>query len=305
MYFTGFADEAGDGIDTQIAATLELGWQHIEARNIDGLNITDIAAPDFERVYDRLQSAGIQIDCFGSAVANWAKDPRREADMEASLAELERAIPRMQRLGTRMLRGMSFMLVKDRPPDDPEIEKRVIRQIRRLVRRCEDAGIVYVHENCMTYGGQSPAHTLKLIAAADSEAFRLVFDTGNPVFSDLRLGDPPYRKQTPWDFYAQIKPFIAHVHIKDGRHLADTDDLFPEVEYTYPGEGDADVPRIIADLLNSGYDGGLSIEPHMHTAVHDADRRPQNSRRYQTYVEYGRRLMRLVAAIQQETATRP
>lgn len=68
-------------------------------------------------------------------------DPRREADWLSSVAELQRAIPRTQALGTRMLRGMSFMMIKNCPPDDPQIE--------RLVRICEEAGIVYVHENCM------------------------------------------------------------------------------------------------------------------------------------------------------------
>ena len=32
MILTGIADEAGDGIDSQIAATKALGLQHIEAR---------------------------------------------------------------------------------------------------------------------------------------------------------------------------------------------------------------------------------------------------------------------------------
>ena len=32
MIITGIADEAGDHIDAQIAATKELGWQHVEAR---------------------------------------------------------------------------------------------------------------------------------------------------------------------------------------------------------------------------------------------------------------------------------
>ena len=31
MILTGIADEAGDGIDSQIAATKALGWKHIEA----------------------------------------------------------------------------------------------------------------------------------------------------------------------------------------------------------------------------------------------------------------------------------
>ena len=38
MYLTGIADEASKGIEEQIAATRELGWTHIEARNVDGRN---------------------------------------------------------------------------------------------------------------------------------------------------------------------------------------------------------------------------------------------------------------------------
>jgi sugar phosphate isomerase/epimerase len=85
------------------------------------------------------------------------------------------------------------------------------------------------------------------------------------------------------------------VHIKDGRHIADGSGLFPEVRYTFPGEGDAEIARIVTDLLRSGYDGGFSIEPHMEAAAHDRGKSDANERRLPTYVEYGRRLMQLVA----------
>ena len=39
MYLTGFADEAGKDIDTQIKATLELGWKNIELRAIGEKNL--------------------------------------------------------------------------------------------------------------------------------------------------------------------------------------------------------------------------------------------------------------------------
>ena len=39
--------------------------------------------------------------------------------------------------------------------------------------------------------------------------------------------------------------------------------------FTYPGEGHGCVKRILSDLLGSGYDGWLSIEPHMTTVFHD------------------------------------
>lgn len=76
MYFTGFADEAGDSIETQIKATLALGWNHIESRSINKINITDISENEFDHVYETLMENDVRINCFGSAIANWSKDPR-------------------------------------------------------------------------------------------------------------------------------------------------------------------------------------------------------------------------------------
>jgi len=35
IYLTGFADEAGPALETQIRVTNELGWKHIEMRNVE------------------------------------------------------------------------------------------------------------------------------------------------------------------------------------------------------------------------------------------------------------------------------
>ena len=42
-FIQDFADEAGASIDTQIKATVELGWRNIECRNVDWVNLTDAA----------------------------------------------------------------------------------------------------------------------------------------------------------------------------------------------------------------------------------------------------------------------
>jgi len=85
-----------------------------------------------------------------------------------------------------------------------------------------------------------------------------------------------------------------NVHIKDGRYILESDGISSKVEYTFPGEGDGDVTRIVRDLLQSGYDGGFSIEPHMAVVYHDGSDQSQDEVRYNNYVEYGRRFMRLV-----------
>jgi len=300
MYYSGFADEAGDSIDRQILATKTLGWSNIECRNVDGTNLTDISDEDFEAVSGKLSESGVRINCFGSAVANWGKDPRKEEDFQSSMASLRRAIPRMHKLGTKMIRGMSFAIVRDAQPDSPEIEKMVFEKLRAFVRLCEEGDVIYVHENCQNYGGLSYQHTLKLIEQVDSPNFKLAFDTGNPVGSDHHSGKPPYRKQSSWEFYDNVREFIAHVHVKDCKFVAETGETFPKLEHTFPGEGNGDVRRIVQDLLARGYDGALSIEPHLAVVYHDDSVTSPEEIRFANYVEYGRRLEALVTDIKQK-----
>jgi len=297
MIFSGFADEAGSTIETQIRATQELGWANIECRNVDGVNLTDIPDEKFDEVYQKTRDAGIQVHCFGSAVANWSKDPRSEDDFISSMESLKRAIPRMHRLGTKYIRGMSFAIARNEPPDSPELEEMIFKKVRALVRVCEEGEVIFVHENCQNYGGLSYLHTLKLLDHIVSPNFRLAFDTGNPVGSDHRIGKPPYQKQSSWIFYQNVREFIAHIHIKDCKYIAETGGIFPILEHTFPGEGNGDVREIITDLVKRNYAGALSIEPHLAVVYHDESITSPDEIRYANYVEYGRRLTRLVEEV--------
>jgi sugar phosphate isomerase/epimerase len=288
MYLTGFADEAGRGIELQIAATKELGWRHIEARNIDGKNLHDLPEAEFERVAVALERAGITVNCFGSAIANWGK--RIDQPFETSLAEARRAVPRMRRLGTSLIRIMSFAIDRDRPPSEQQAEER-FRRLRQLVALFRDAGLTPVHENCMNYGGLGAGFTLELLERVPGLA--LVFDTGNPVFADDYDKPAPYPKQSSWEFYERVRKHVAYVHVKD----AVWDEVAKRARYTFPGEGHGDVRRIVQDLLARGYDGGFSIEPHLAVVAHEADEGGEERARFEAYVEYGRRFMKLLAEL--------
>jgi sugar phosphate isomerase/epimerase len=301
LYFTGFADEVSDDIDVQIKATKELGWNFIEARNIEGENLTDISDKKFEEVYRKLAVSGVNISCFGSKVANWGKSPYKEEDYEQSIEELKRAIPRMKQLGTKMIRGMSFFIPKNEHPNNPELEKSIIKKLKVLVNMCEQEEIIYLHENCMNYFSQSYEHMERLIKSMDSPYFKVVFDTGNPVFTDNRIGDPPYKKQNTWEVYQILKHKIHYIHIKDGIFIKDTENYFPEVDYTFPGEGDGQVGKILKDLIVNGYDGGISIEPHMgqvyHTKSYNNKDQSLDEYKFNTYIEYGKKTMNMVENI--------
>lgn len=301
LYFTGFADEVSGDIDVQIRATQDLGWKYIEARNIEGENITDISDKKFEEVYGKLSQSEINISCFGSKVANWGKSPYKEEDYKQSIAELQRAIPRMKKLGTKMIRGMSFFIPKDENPVNPDLEKSIIKKLKVLVSMCEKEDIIYLHENCMNYFSQSYEHMKRLIENIDSPNFKVVFDTGNPVFTDNRIGKPPYKKQNTWEVYQILKQKIHYVHIKDGIFIKDTENYFPEVEYTFPGEGNGQVKKVLKDLIANDYEGGISIEPHMGAVYHKkpSDNKNESLGQYKfnTYIEYGEKTMKMVKDI--------
>lgn len=288
MYLTGFADEAATGIDGQIKATKELGWKWIESRHIDGVNLTNITDAQFDEVCQKLSDAGVGINCFGSAIANWGK--KIDEPFDSSLEELSRAIPRMQKLGAKLLRIMSFAVLPDRGPDDQMEEERFAR-VREIVARCADGGVTAVHENCMNYGGMGAAYTLKLVE--NVPGLKLVFDTGNPVFTDDRTKPAPYPKQSAWEFYSQVKDHIAYIHIKDGYF----DFSKNETVFTFAGEGDGDVRRIVKDALDHGYDDGISMEPHLAVVFHDATVTASEEIKYRNYVEYGQRFMDLLRII--------
>ena len=298
---TGIADEAGAHVDAQIAATKELGWKHIEARfvEVDGFDkgsIHEIPEEAFLKAAAAFAEAGIEICGVGSTIGNWAHSI--EDPFEITEGEIGRCIERMGKLGSKIVRIMSYAILEDGKEEDREdqlFDER-IRRTGEIITRFEDAGIMPVHENCMNYGGMSVAHALQMQERIPS--MKWVFDTGNPVFNADRSKPRPYPRQDAWEFYQALKPHITHVHIKDGLW----DDAAGDCEYTMPGDGDGQVARILSDLATDGYDGFVSIEPHLAAVFHeedstDEDPEAEAKAQFDTYVEYGRRLEKLIASI--------
>ena len=55
MFYSGIADEGAEDLAGQIRAHQELGWKHVEIRNLSGTNLTDITDEEFERETDEPQ----------------------------------------------------------------------------------------------------------------------------------------------------------------------------------------------------------------------------------------------------------
>lgn len=294
MFLSGIADEAGAHIDTQIKATNDLGWKHIEGRAVEVTgfpkgNFHDVPDAAFDIIVGKLKDAGLQINCFGSAIMNWAKTV--ETPFDVTLGEVRRAIPRMQRLGTKHVRIMSFKPADDTATTPPVVFERV----REVTKMFLDAGLQPVHENCMNHGGMSTRHALELLEKVPG--LKWVFDTANPIFNADRSKPKPWPKQDPWEFWLAVRDVTAHIHIKDATWNPAKNDA----DYNWPGEGKGRVRDILKDAFARGYDAGISIEPHIAVVFHDASVKSNEEAQYSSYVEYGRKCEKLVKEVVEQT----
>jgi sugar phosphate isomerase/epimerase len=290
MILTGIGDEAGNSIEAQIAATKDLGWKHLEMRGVEiagypKANFHDIPDKAFETAVSQLDKSGIGVYCFGSTIMNWAK--KVDDPFEITLTEVKRAVPRMQRVGAKYVRVMSFKPGDDEFKTPPEVFKRV----KEVTDRFLDVGITPVHENCMNYGGMSWQHALELLDKVPG--LKWVFDTANPVFNPDRSKAKPWPRQDPWEFWTHVRDHVVHIHVKDATWVAKKNDA----DYNWPGEGEGRVRDILKDAFARGYKGGISIEPHMVVVFHDAASKSNDDAMRQNFVEYGRRLENLISEV--------
>lgn len=271
MYMSGIADEAGAPLETQIKAHKELGWTHIEVRKCGDTSLSYATDDEFKVFHELLNQAGMQVSCFASALANWARDI---ADpVEEDVKELTTAIPRMQAMGAKYIRIMSY--VNNKGWTDADWRHEAIRRLKELSAMAADGGVILCHENCHGWGSLSPENHNELIAEVNSPALKTVFDTGNST----------NQARTSWDYYQKLdKSHIVYVHLKDMKR---------EGHATWFGEGDSQVRKILQNLFARGYDGGLSIEPHIAAVIHKG-KESDPELMYNTYLEYGRKAMVVV-----------
>ena len=290
MILTGIADEAGVALNAQIAATRELGWKYVEMRAVEvpGFakgNFHDIPDQAFDIAVGELEEAGLKVYCFGSAIANWSKKISDPFDI--TVEEVKRCIPRMQRVGAKFVRIMSYKPGDDEATTPPE----VFRRIAEVTRMFCDAGLQPVHENCMNYGGMSWQHGLELLEKCPG--LKWVFDTGNPMLNSDRSKPKPWPRQDAWEFWEHIRDHVAHIHVKDATYVPAKNDC----DYEYPGHGQGRVRDILADAFARGYDAGISIEPHVAVVFHDASVKANPQDVFDSYIRYGQELEKMIREI--------
>ncbi|MER7763408.1 sugar phosphate isomerase/epimerase family protein [Streptomyces sp. NPDC097619] len=277
ILYAGIGDEAGRTLEQQLRAVSGLGWQLIELRSVGGTAIADLDDASFDAVLQGLDRAGLGTACVDSRIADWSRPISQ--GLEQDLAELDRLSRRCAALGTRYVRVMSY------PNDGWDEESwgaEVIRRMRLLAARANASGLVLLHENCAGWAGRSADRMVRLLTEVDSPALRLLFDTGNGAAYHYEA------YEVLEQLMRRCPEAVAHVHVKDAVGSGDA------AAYTLPGQGESQVARCLRLLLEHGFTGAWSIEPHLALRPHES-RTELGEDGPELFVEYGRHLERLVA----------
>ncbi|MGW6706403.1 sugar phosphate isomerase/epimerase family protein [Streptomyces sp. NPDC054956] len=277
ILYAGIGDEAGRTLEQQVRAVSGLGWQLIEMRSVGGVAIADLDDAAFGACLRALEEAGLGTACVDSRIADWSRPISQ--GVEQDLAELNRLVDRCAALGTRYVRVMSY---PNDGWDEADWGREVIRRMRLLAARADASGLVLLHENCAGWAGRSADRMLRLLEEVDSPALRLLFDTGNGAAYEYEAYAVLER------LMSQCPEAVAHVHVKDAVGSG------ARAAYTLPGIGESQVARCLRLLLDNGYTGAWSIEPHLALRPHES-RTELGEDGPDLFVEYGRHLEHLVA----------
>lgn len=238
MTVTGFADEIDPSLDRQLEALREFQVDCLELRAADGVNVSDFTPGKLHEVKAKLEAAGVKVSSIGSPIGKIGI----EDDFAPHMEKLKRTLEIQKELGAPYLRMFSFYIPKGQDPAG--FRGHVMERLSAMVEEARRWDAVLLHENEKGIYGDNAPRCLDLMKALSCENFRAVFDFANFV----EVGQPT------WEAYTQLKPYIEYIHVKD----ADT-----QRKIVPAGRGEGRVKDILADLSAGGWQGFLSLEPHL------------------------------------------
>lgn len=236
---SGFADEIAPELDKQMTVLKKLGIGFAELRGIDGKNVSDYTAEKMKTVKKRLDKGGIRVSSIGSPIGKIGIDD----DFDAHMKKLENTIELAKILETENIRVFSFYI-----PNGETAEKyrdEVLRRMEKMTAAAKHAGVRLLHENEKGIYGDTAKRCADILESVGSDSLAAVFDPANFV----QCGQKTYP-----DAYEMLKPYITYMHIKDAKS---------DGSVVPAGSGCGEVEKIISALDAAGYEGFLSLEPHL------------------------------------------
>jgi len=236
---TGFADEISADLAEQIAVLTDLRLRFLELRGVWDKNVLDLNDDEVSCVQEALGNAGIGVSAIGSPIGKINIDE----PFPPHLVRFRRAIDVAEALGAPYIRMFSFF-VPEGEADSHRSE--VMSRLEALLEAASGHDVVLLHENERHIYGDIPRRCRDIHETLSSPQLRMTFDPANFVICGVR----PFTEG-----YEMLQEYIEYVHVKDA--------LMAEKRVVPAGQGDGEVRELLSALASKGFEGYLSLEPHL------------------------------------------
>ncbi|MGI2302664.1 sugar phosphate isomerase/epimerase family protein [Staphylococcus cohnii] len=239
---SGFSDEIASDFQTQLKTVNELGMRYISLRGINDKNIGDYSVEMIKKdVVPRLKQWDIGVSSIGSPIGKiYINDEnafKKQLTMLKALCEIS------QLLNCQYIRIFSFYIPKE---DNFDAYKDiVISKLKEFAKIAEQYNIILLHENEKDIFGDIARRCKLILDEVNSPNFKAIFDFANFV----QCGEDTQ------DCYDLLSDDIAYIHIKDA--------VYKDNFNVLCGTGDGQIESILVQFFESGYQGFLTLEPHL------------------------------------------
>ena len=235
---TGFADEISPRFERQLEVAEATGVKAIEIRGVDGRGIQQWTPKEAEGLQRMLEARGMHVSSIGSPIGKIGINEPFEPHFDV----FRNVLDLCGVFSSRYIRMFSFYVPEG---GAAACEDEVLRRTERLVKEAAKRGVMLLHENEKGIYGDVAPRCLRLMERFAGDSYRAVFDFANFV----QCG------QDTLEAYDLLRLYIEYIHIKDAMRGSG--------QVTPAGEGDGHVRAILGKLKDGGWEGYLSLEPHL------------------------------------------
>ncbi|MCD6564152.1 MAG: sugar phosphate isomerase/epimerase [Thermoproteales archaeon] len=238
-------------ISDEVSQDLEVVAKFADRHKLDAIEIRSVWNKPPQELVSKVSDIKAILRKYDLAVSDIASpffkaDIDSEEEYKKHIEILKDVISLAKSLDTNIIRGFIFW----RKGEFIDYIDKIVERFQEPLDIISDEGVILAIENEPSTFATNARLVVDFLNRVKHKNLGAVWDPGND------LGDP-YEEVPYPDGYNIIKPYMIHVHIKDGKKIAKE-----KVEFVPVGEGDVDYLSQIIALLKDNYKGYVSLETH-------------------------------------------
>lgn len=235
---SAFADEIDPSLKKQMEVLKLHNINYIELRKIDKKNISLFTIEEAKDIKKQLDAEGFRISAIGSPIGKI----KITDEFAPHLEKFKHVIELAKIFETKYIRMFSFHIPEGENPEDYREE--VINRWEQFLEIAIKENVILLHENEKKIYGDVKERCKVILDSMNSESVQAIFDPANFI----QVGEDT---SAAFDL---LQEKVVYLHIKDAK---------ADGQVVPAGYGVGNLESILRQLHQNGYEGFLSLEPHL------------------------------------------